>query len=193
MKKHIINFWKSELEKPRCYYCNTPKVISDWVEGRDWCSNGERFWYKTYGCPSPKCSFRTKESLITACTSSKTKADKMLNRKLYGYKLNLTNMGIIKNTIKIIVVLVAIFIIVNVFWWLFGGMISKIHFSPLVITNTKTITKEAPNCLLQSINTGDVITYQGEQWNVIGTRKDVYDYSGDTINIDLQEKNPRHN
>ena len=139
--KPIINFWKSELERPRCYYCGAKKVIGDWTPmSGGYASNGESWWYRPYGCPSPQCSFRCKESLISCTTSFKDKSDRKLNRKLYGYKLNLTNMEIIKNTIKIIVVLVAIFIVVNVFWWLFGGMISKILFFPLVIN--KEVPKE---------------------------------------------------
>lgn len=140
MKKDSIYFYPSELKKPKCYHCGSQKVISDWVGGNEFSKlSGERWWYRKYGCP--KCN-RIEESVISGYTSDKPKMDKMLNRKLYGYKLNLTNMGIIKNTIKIIVVLIAIFIVANVFWWLFGGMISKIHFSPLVINKEVKVPVE---------------------------------------------------
>jgi len=114
----------------------------------------------------------------------------MLNRKLNGYKI--TNMKIIKNTIKIIVILVAAFIVINIFWWLFGGMIGKMHISPLVVTKTITNVKDAPNCLLQKINIDDEITYQGEQWIVSKVEKNISDYYGDNIYLIIDQKNPRN-
>jgi len=140
MKKDEISTFFYELREPNCHICGQPKVISDWIDGFQFSKiTGERYHYKTFGCPN--CD-RTKESLISCYTSGKEKADKMLNRKLYGYKINFTNMGIIKNTIKVIVILLALFLIVNVFWGLFGGIIKQIKIPQIFITKKVEVPVE---------------------------------------------------
>lgn len=135
--KNEYYFFPSELKKPRCNKCGSVKKISDWNAGNQYSKiNGEIYWYKTFDCDCQSI----KETLAGCYTSDKKKLDKMIQRKVNGYKINFTNMEILKNTIKIIVILLAIFIIINVFWWLFGGMISKIP--QLVITQKVEVPVE---------------------------------------------------
>lgn len=121
-KERPITTFFSELQKTKCYHCGSQKVISDWIEGREYSGiTGEKYWYKIFECPK-KCKYG--DSFISCYTSQKEKADKILNRKLNGYKI--TNMEIIKTTIKTIMILFAVFIVLNVTLWLFGGVIKQI-------------------------------------------------------------------